>query len=342
MPLQTKKLILEIYGLVRMTLGIAQLTGLTAGYFFWEWAARNPPSGFYVIPQDTVLLVCLAVFVRSIWHIGVGIGLARVQGWTKYWLMIGWPLMLLVTYGIVYALWADQTELGRQGGLAAMLVGWKVAVLMAWALGDIFFVRPLILQVDQLIIGQKDAKRMEGSKITAAFFGALVFIIILLFAARPLRSGFHQGFYKVSGQKNIARSSVVSEPSESPAEEKNSDGPMTLPQPKTTAVEKTEQAGALKTAVIPKVLSEKTTSVSALLGYAAGICVIVGILLWLYLTAGLAELGSGVIWPLAMMAIGFFLWAVYGFGQKLFIVGIMNFIACIVCLIVIIKVKNKN
>ncbi|MBF0483876.1 MAG: hypothetical protein HQL25_04125 [Candidatus Omnitrophica bacterium] len=343
MTTQIKKLVLEIYGLCRMILGVAQLTALSSGYFFWEFIARKPESGMYVVPQETVLLLGLAIFVRSVWHIAVGIGVARIQRWAKYWLFAGWPLMFLVTYGIVYALWLDQGELGKQAGLISTLIWWKICILIFWMVIDWFLISKFITDVEANISEGKLQGRIEISKITAAFLGALVFILILLFAARPLRSGFHQGFYKASGDKSVAATTSVAE-SPSLSEDAAAKEAKSLPKPKSGVVIKPAEAkvNSEQQKVVDNSLHDKTVSEKSLVGYVAGLCVIIGIFLWLYLASGLAEFGMSAILPLLMTSFGFLLWAIYGFSQNLFAVGIMNVLAFIASLVVVVFVRMKS
>lgn len=106
-----------------MILGVGQLVGLTAGFFIVEWVIRYPKGDVsFVFDQDLVAVVYLAIFLRAVFHLVAGIGIARMSEWVKSWLIYGWPIVLIIAGGLLYTITSHWVESGRAESVFEFIV----------------------------------------------------------------------------------------------------------------------------------------------------------------------------------------------------------------------------
>ena len=211
MQLKEKKLFLEGYGILRMALGVFQLVGLLFGYFFYEWIVKYSCSVVPVVFQsDIIVLIYLAVLVRSIFHIIVGAGIARIENWSRYWFIFGWPFILCVNGGIAYSLYQQWQFVGVvDGGFLQVLIWPKLFILFFVVLFDWFFVNTAIRKMNKDKQFFKEEDRIESKQLSVVFFSIVILLGTVLFFGGPIKKGFYRGYYKVSGQKSKVGTKVT-------------------------------------------------------------------------------------------------------------------------------------
>ncbi|MFC1510129.1 hypothetical protein ACFL49_00510 [Candidatus Omnitrophota bacterium] len=193
-----RKKIFEVYGLSRLVLGLCQLVGLSAGFFLKEWIVTYPKGSVSIVfDADLIALVYLAVLVRAVFHIIVGIGVARLQPWTRFWLIGGWPLTFVIAFGLASALTGGWSEAGLVVTFARVIHWGKVGLLSLLVAFDWFFIIPAIQKMNQAAVkhGQK-MKRLQAQHIVIVSVIVIFCLSIVLFMGRTIRKGFHPGFYK--------------------------------------------------------------------------------------------------------------------------------------------------
>jgi uncharacterized protein with PQ loop repeat len=190
------KIFLQIYGLARMILGVSQIVGLTAGYFLVEWLIKYPPhSVSFLLDADLVLLVYLAVFFRAVFHVVCGIGIARMASWTRSWILFGWPLVLLVIGGLIYSLSSNWIESGIMKNMFQAVSFPKAFIYLLFVFLDYTLVQASLARFEE----SQEESGLDTKFVTGIFLASLIFFILLLFLGKPIKQGFHKGYYKING-----------------------------------------------------------------------------------------------------------------------------------------------
>ena len=344
MDSKARKLILEVYGLGRMILGTGQIVGLTAGYFLVEFVVRYPPNSIlYVIDQDVLALTYLAIFLRSLFHIVVGVGIARIRHWARVWLFFGWPIVGLITFGLVHTVLQDLVLDGFIKGAAEALSWGKLLLYLAVITFDMTFINLAIVAINKERTSDGQLQEgMEAKKISSVFFAAVLFFVVLLFLGRPIRQGFHQGYYKKSGKKVSstrqlqAKRGVGAERLDKPEslkkkqDEKLAEELFDKPKVVSLIVEDQKRVGEVartekqKTAGSSEDKLRRTTPYRAMMGYVGGIFIATGLILTLLSVRGDQSSGQISGTSFVLLGVGFFLWIVYGFTSNVLPVALTS------------------
>lgn len=207
-----EKYTLEAYGLLRITLGVAQIVGLCASYFFLEFILKYPLQNVsFVLNEDIIVLTYLAIVFRALFHVFAGIGVARLSNRVRMWLLFGWPIMFVVTIGLGYTIAQSWILEGKASTLFEVLAWPKLFLYCLFIVLDWVWVNNAIARFNQAKSNEKNGGTLKLNQIMIFLFLAVCFFVILIFLGKPMRQGFHQGFYKSRG--------VVQKPSRSYSKE---------------------------------------------------------------------------------------------------------------------------
>lgn len=362
------KLFLEIYGIGRIILGIAELVGAFAGYFFLEFIVQYPEYvGGVIFDRDVLVMAYLAVTLRGIFHVLAGIGIARLQIWGKWVLQYGWVLMTIIAYGMLHLLFDQWREEGQITKLAEIIAWPKVFVYVLWMGFDLVGVGNLIdrINANQNVDSIED--RIGLSKVFTVIGVAVFSFSLLLFLGKPIHQGFHKGFYKSSGVRESASSkakkskvleSVSSKGKEiieekPPVEDVEKEIPPVFLQKKEEEKEGAYVDGVFKTTAVnlekdiekPQAQKQPIESIKEgsvesgipyanMIGVIASVCLVLGLLMQVW--DGMNPGGSKLMLlsGYGLMGIGFLLWAIFGLGLKNQVLFIGNALSAIFCVII--------
>lgn len=343
MDAKAQKISLEIYGLARMIYGVGLMVALSGGYFLTEFLLK--PTSFYfplVLNQEILVLVTLAVLARSVFHIVAGIGIARLRAWVGIWLLLGWPLLGMITFGLIHAIAED---LSRQGTAIQwlQLLSWpKTFVYAALMAFDLFFMAPRIKFVNtSSMILQSDENRVGLNKIGLTLFLAVLFFVLLLFVGKPIRQGFHQSFYKKTGEASVEagdfEQTTVDEAQAGTPKKKGkmTDASGEQPRPVLAPLEEKESPAQRLEEPVDIIVNENKGLMPYrdLIGFIAAIGLIVGL--------GLQVVSGPKAFSYVLLSIGFFLWIIYGISFKMVPVALAGGICLIASVLLVFKQINR-
>lgn len=345
MSLQSRKHILEVFGLCRLVLGLAQLVGLTAAYFLTDFIIQYPDLVVrFAINENMIALIYLAIFIRIIFHIIAGIGIARIKPWVNAWLYYGWPVMILITYGLAHSFYEEWQLLGYVNKLIDIINIPKLLVYIFFIAFDLVFVTQ---SIKQLNMNHKTIPSLGGNmQLKNIIFISLVAIfafIVIMFVAQPMREGFQQGFYYGHGNKHDPKGKLqqVLQPSEKVSSvnkksilEVNKKKEGLAPQAEITSElivkdEKIDQESQVvedeKKTIVPKGIPFKKY-----IGFVAGIFILAGLFCqFIDRKNGGSKLVS--IASFILLSVGFLCWTMYGFYFNLQPVIFSFLVAGLVC-----------
>lgn len=324
------KIFFPIYGLARMILGVAQLVGLTAGFFIVEWVIRYPQGSVsFVFDRDLVAVVYLAIFLRAVFHLVAGIGIARLSEWVKFWLMYGWPIVLIVVGGLLYTIMSHWVELGRAQSVFEFIVWPKLCIYFMFVAFDYFYIlKQLDIMTQSSTFSEKDIP--DAKMIGAVLFGLVLFFVVLIYLGKPIKQGFHQGYYRIKEVDNtlVETKELVQEKIEKKA---------SLDKKPFINVNVAHKETKEEKEAIDKELEEKkppapNPNISedlpyrTVFGYLGGLAIIAGFIAQLLCIYRQQELFQ-FIYSFLMLSAGFFLLLVYGMSNKLMPVLFLAFFA---------------
>ena len=325
--------ILPIYGLLRLILGVSQLVGLTAGFFLIEWIIRYPVDlSRYVMDRDVILLIYLAVAIRAFFHVIAGIGLARLSGWVRSWLVGGWIISLVVTFGLIQTLSSQWMDEGLIKGMSELFVWPKVSIYGAMILFDVFFACPALKVND--VEGSLSRKNVAG-----VFFAAVLFFSLLMFMGKSVTQGFHQGYYRVDTSKMGQVKSNLERRAVDPENEIK--GRVSLKEELGGSQDSPEK-------VIPKASKEAVELPSTrklpyqdIMGMLGGICVVLFLAFQLQTVKKTKSTEDISFYGYMFLTIGFILGIVYGISMQWVALSFGSFLAMILSAsILTMKLKN--
>jgi len=294
MNLTKRKIILEFYGIIRMAIGIAQLVAMCGSYFLLEFVINySSNSHSYVFDEDILLLMAIAVIFRSIFHVLVGIGIARLKQWAKYLLIFGWPIISIITLGLISSMYQNWLVNNNINHLGEMIHWPKLFIYISLIIFDYLFVITSLnlIDKDQNFI-KESGGLIEIKSLTMLFFIIVLLFSVLIFFGKPIKQGFHKGYYKSKGekkrvdkkvtvikkakremQKNVNLESLKSKEAEvnkQIIEVKKED---------VSIIDNTKLHNEIKTKKIirDKGKNNRDVPYSLLLGYGGGICIVLGL-----------------------------------------------------------------
>ena len=359
-----KKLLLEAYGLSRMVLGVGEIVGLSAGYFLIEFILQYPSNVVvYVLDEEILAFMYLAVLLRGLFHVVAGIGIARLRMWVRGWLLCGWPIMVIITIGLAHSAFENWHNQGYVTGFLQVFSWPKIFVYLAVAAFDVMFVSQSIQLFNENISAYAADESMEAKKIATFFFIAVFVFCLLLFLGRPIQKGFHKGFYKNSGKVSASgpgRPTRVLEPKESTGSEQAkvqapNEGEEGLPADAIIRKSKVTQAVVDESTIEEKEELQKKvestqekeaeggTPYRKMMGFVGGLCLAAGILFQLFEMQRTRQTQAVSLACYVFMGFGFFLWIIYGLSSKITPVYLTGFISVILCIcIILMKLKNDS
>jgi hypothetical protein len=318
---QAEKKGLEAYGLFRMTLGIAQLVGLGFSFFLLEFVIRYPASmRLRVFKEDILALIFLAVILRGLFHLCVGIGIVRLKAWTKLWLVWAWPIVLIINAGVVYAHFHDFMEQGYVSGMGVVVSWPKLVIYLGMVLLDYVYVGPRLGQIDNETVLETLGGRFSSRQVFAAVMVVVGFFCAVLYLSQPVKQGFHRGFYKSTGQ--LREDAPVRKVVRPQTRASRTQGPVTAQEGPTKRIDvETQTAGwqENKTGqerVVEKVKKGKGPRAfpyQAVLAVAASALIIFGFLVQLFGLSTRPWSHNAFLLSYSFMAVGFLLGAVHAF-----------------------------
>jgi len=206
------KRLLEIYGLVKLILGLTLLVALSGGYFLTEWTVKYPTQIYqYVINKQIITLVYIAVIFRSIFHCVAGIGIARLKDWVGSWLFFGWPIIVILTGGVSITLYSDWRSVGYVTQVTQIFAWPQIFVYVGIILLDLSIIRKMVDNLSSSRMQQKWGEPLKPKYIWLVAFSTILFFSVLLFWGKPVSQGFHKGYYKIKGERSdsAARIEVI-------------------------------------------------------------------------------------------------------------------------------------
>lgn len=353
-----RKLLLEIYGLSRLVLGAGQLVGLSAGYFFLEFFLKYPShQQFLVFDEDILVLTYLAVFLRAVFHVVAGIGIARQRLWVKGWLSYGWLIIAIVIVGVLHSTYQLWIEEGAIRGFS-QIVSWpKLIIYLAVIVFDLIFIRQSV----QLLNDNPSSEQgIEAKKIALVFFISVLVFSIILFVGKPIKQGFHQGFYKSRGKKSSQ--TLLLESKRAQKRERSGqlisstklieDQPIlsdTSSETETVLSNvpfqelQTEQSPLNQDdATIKQQEMSKDLPYRKIIGWLAGLFLIIGFILQIFEMMQTQKTQSVSALSYVLFSFGFFLWIVYGLSFHLTPIVLTGFVCLGSCLAIILMKFKYN
>ena len=352
MDAKLKKLFLETYGLLRMILGLGEIVGLTGGYFITEFIVKWPSgASSYIFDEEILLLIYLAVFFRAVFHFVTGVGIARLKVWGRWWLLCGWPVVLLITLGLALTLGHDWFSHGYITQLGEVFSWPRLFLYLAIVGFDYAFVSRHIKFANQSDHFEEEwGARLEDKNITVICLMTVVSFCVVLFLAKPIKQGFHEGFYKKSGEKVIqevarAKSETIPEPADHSRKQPSLPSPMIVHKVDVEVQDldsnPPREAPEKLAVVIKDEPLDKGSPLRLMIGFLAGLCFVAA---FFYDMMSLIQGGSHKSATPSfylLMALGFFLWIIYGWSLGLMPVYITAIPAAILCIGVLV-LKQKE
>jgi len=354
MELKDKRFFLEIYGILRMILGVGQLAGIFFGFFLIEFVVSYPNGIFLnVFDKEAMAITYMAVFFRGLFHLFAGMGIARIKDWGRSTLIFGWPLMIVVSFGVFFTLYSSWSRMGEVQTFSQIIAWPKLFVYIALVCFDWIIICPFI---DSVVLESRDNKRAETgitvSHVTSIFFITLVLFTVLLFLGKPIKQGFHKGFYHSSGSKvekglkrelkTIQRKKGIKKAPTGNFQEKIREIPEVLVE---TDIHMADPTGDPKRAVMAlQSVDKKTRRVKGALPYQN----ILGIMGGLFLSLGfvfqiLDQDQKLSLSGMLFVTLGLITWIVYGFILHLWPIIVGCSISSLLCFIIATKIyQNDN
>ena len=362
MDLKNNKLILEIYGLMKMVLGLSQIVGLTGGYFLLEWILTYPQTSYiYVIDADLLALIYLAVLIRASIHVVVGIGISRIQSWVKAWIIFGWPISMIITIGLGLTFYHDWLEQNFISSFGQMISWIKLILYLGIVVFDYIFVRRQINEFNQGKEIENLGGRLEIQKVGFFAFIIIFFISILLFMGKPVKQGFHQGFYKKSGVQSKAGKKVqvleeranlvktIQAPSQKLSIENQgkeiSKESLQNPIVKAVIIDTTKENEFSASKQISNQQGEdkKNLPYQNLIGVLAGFCVVIALLIQLNEIYQNKDAQNISLISFLLLSIGSFLLLFYAASTEKFFLTVIGFLALIICVgVIFLKIRYSS
>lgn len=201
MGLDGKKLFIQFYGLGHLILGACLLVGLSAGYFLKEAVLVYPREAVSALfDSDLLALSYLAVFLAGVFHIAAGILIARLSEWVRYWFYYGWPIMTIIKFGLAYTYYESWVHAGYVSSIMEILSWPKVIIFIGIVGFDLGFIATQITQMNASFKEELDKERLSYGRIFTVLFIAVFTLSMLLYLGKPIKKGFHKGFYKTKGE----------------------------------------------------------------------------------------------------------------------------------------------
>jgi len=353
---KSSKSILEIYGLIRMLSGIAQIVGMSAGYFILEFIGKYPENfNRFVIDRESLFLMYLAVFIRSLFHIASGVGIARIQNWARILLIWGWPIMMIINFGLLHTLSQDWQMYGLSHSLVEVMSWPKLIVYLGVVAFDYSFISSCILRLNREEKLNNKGGRIERKKIAILFFIIILFFSLLLFMGRPIKGGFYKGFYKSRGKVSaqsgkltkVLKAKRSQERKEFLGATRTKKGLAEQAQAKSQIeelkVDQSQAAGKenLVQEQLRKSKKESGLPYSKIVGVLAGLCLIIGFL-YQILEIHQAQKAQNVsLSCFLFLSVGFFLMTIYAFNLKIFLLLFPSLVSLVLC-VSIMAMKYKE
>ncbi|MBF0522773.1 MAG: hypothetical protein HQL24_06930 [Candidatus Omnitrophica bacterium] len=344
MNIKTKKLCLELYGIFRMALGVGQIVGLFCGYFLLEWLLRYPAqSSLYVVNEEMVALICLVVLLRGIFHVVEGMGIASLKSWVRLFIIYGWPLVGIITFGLIYNLSQSWVERGLISNFSEALIWPHVFIYLGVIIFDYTLVSSFIKGVDSGLYPLTDlGERMGGKKVISFLLICLTFFLVLIFWGRPVQKGFHQGYYKMKeSSTGISASPSTSMPPVSGQETVN---PPKLLEAKhiSLVVESNEPQKVESHPALEPLKKEDREDVPYrnVFGFLGGFLVFTGFVFQMFALKAKNPEESNII-SYALLGLGFLFWVVYGLSIKQLPLSLTSGMITLLCLgILALKIRK--
>jgi len=360
MNLMFKKNGIVIYGLFRMIIGIAQIVGLSAGYFLTEFIVRYPnKSSVFIIDQDLIVLIYLTVFIRGAFHLTAGIGIAMLKEWGRKFLKFGWPAVLCVNLCLTLFLYQDWNREGFVHSYWQIMAWPKIFLYFSIIFLDYFVINKFIEEVN------KDRERLDESggrieilKIRMIFITSVIFFILLIFLGKPIKQGFHKGFYKSRGEIRVSGEQIgiskgkdqvskgIAKPKgiENQGEQKSSVESISKPKSSLVFIDDSKKSKefAKDSKGVKKLHLEGGLSYSQMIGFLGGFCFILALLLKIFGTIKPQDNNKVAFSENCLFGFGFMSWMIYGIIYKIYPIMICSFIASTLCIAVVIMQSKKT
>jgi len=177
-------------------------------------------------------------------------------------------------------------------------------------------------------------KTIEVKKVASLFFIVVLFFSLLLYLGKPVKQGFHKGYYKSKGQRSSALQQVQVSGGEDYARSK------ILVQKKSVSSDRKVSKGLRKAFGFTAGGSGEGIPYRTLIGFMAGICVILAFLFQAFEINHSKNTRNISLSCYVFLCVGFFLWIVYGISSRIMVVSLTGFASFILCVtIVLMKLK---
>ena len=337
------------------------MVALSAGLFLNEFILRYPSdNSLYIFDEENVALLYLAVVLRSLFHIVAGVGIARIKLWVRGWLFLGWPITAIVTLGVSHALYQSWLEEGFVSQFLQSFAWLNVFLFMGWIGFDLFFVNNVIKKYNEDKAVQDVLKPIEGKKIAVILFIAVFSFCVLIFLGRPIKKGFHKGFYKSTGEisekgqmKKVVTAATKKQPSVEESSQKDAAAKPSKQQPPLDLSFSTPKVVALpvdegKVTEEAKIIldekkgkQERGFPYRQLIGFAGGLCLMAGFL-WQLLEIQQKNTNKLSVVSYLLFSLGFFSWIIYGISSKILPISLTAVVSFLLCVLIVVKCWNDR
>lgn len=340
-----------------MMYGEILLVGLFSGYFLTEFVVNYPGAGiFYLAGEDMLALAYLTFILRAAFHIISGIGITMSKSWLRAWLMFGWPIMLIVNFGFIYSFYREWSDSRIVLSFSEIISLPKLFFYISFVGFDLIFVNKLIKSVNNApYSGEEIGLGINLKKVWSLFFVTGLLFSILIFLGRPIKEGFHQGFYKRNlkyntgeqSKKNLVLEKTKEKAESSEASKKKiqenviKDEYINLPSAelKSANVKETNEEGDIRKEILTKQrkLIDSQMPYQLIIGFLSGICIISALIFQILALKDQDNIFNKLFASNAFFLIGFLLLFVYGVSLKLAPLYLTSLISFCLCLFILLS-----
>jgi hypothetical protein len=323
MELNGKRLFIQFYGLGHLILGAALFVGLSSGYFLKEAILIYPSAVVsFLFEPDLLALTSLAVFLGAIFHLVAGVLTARLNDWIRYWFYFGWPVMVIIKFGLAYSYYENWVQHGYIDSISDILSWPKIILLFGLIAFDVIFIAGQISEMNISLKESLEEERLSFGKIFVVLFIAVLTLCLVLYLGKPIKKGFHKGFYKTKGeysptqmkpidvkvkeQVEEAPVPLATQPAQEAQEEINT------PTQKLSVPEVKEEEKGISIIAPDKKISESVQKEGVayiqILGWLGAVSLVIGFIFYFL---------NNVQIYFTLLAFGFFCWTVYAIALNL-------------------------
>lgn len=219
-------------------------------------------------------------------------------------------------------------EIGLAKNYGEILSWPKLFIYLIWVILDYVVVIPYVREMNEST-RQTSQELMDFKKVGIIFFASVAFFVILLFLGKPIKQGFHQGYYRISGAEPELKVPAKA------VEPEKLQLPQRMPRVEKSAVTKellNKDDNEEEKVPEPKVDLPANPNVPEdipyrqTIGYVAGLAIVAGLFLQFLCVYNRREIQE-LIYSYVLQGAGFFLLLFYAMSNKIVPVTFLSFFA---------------